>query len=89
MNGEHLDIQVHSGGNGFSDRIGNIVEFEIEEDLSAALANLTDDVRSGAGEELAADFERTHVRGEFAGQAEGIGGVRYIQGDNDRVAQHA
>ena len=58
MQGEHPNLrQTGRGRHGSSHRVGDIVEFEIEEDPKAKARELLNDSRALGCEELAADLE--------------------------------
>lgn len=61
VDGEHLDIEERGGFDGFGDGIGNVVEFEVEEDVGTGSPDLFDDLGATADEEFLADFEGTDL----------------------------
>jgi hypothetical protein len=57
------------------------VKLEVEEDLVAAGHEGLDDVRTGAGEQLAPDLETGDGAPEGIGEREGLAGRRHIKRD--------
>ena len=47
---QHLDRQLRNGLDRFGDRVGDIVQFEVEEDVKAEIGDLPDAVRPAGGE---------------------------------------
>src|SRR6266404_5224215 len=68
----HVD-KLHAGHSsrakhGSRDGIGNIVEFQIEENAVAKRRDLFDGFRTGAGEKLVANLEHANQVGNFLGK---------------------
>ena len=57
VDGEHVHAEGSGGADGSGDGVGDVVEFEVEEDGMAALEEGLEDGGSGGDEELKADFE--------------------------------
>src|SRR5690348_5370278 len=85
MDREHRDTEfggrLHSSG--YS--VGDIVQLEIEEDLSAGVDQFRDDLWRFGGKELKADLvERDRIT-QFVDDFLGINGSGDVQGDNQPV----
>ena len=81
---DHPHAEVGSRRNRARDRVGNVVEFQVEEHAVAALDERPDDVRAGGREELAADLESADVAAKAIGERERLRGARDVEGDEDR-----
>lgn len=74
------------GADAAGDGVGNVTEFEVEEDGLAARGELLNDPRAGRGEELHADLEPGADAVEAMDEFEGGGFVGDIEGDDEAFA---
>src|SRR5690606_17742881 len=56
MEGEERDAEFGRGLDRLGDGVGDVVVLEVEEDVVAAITQLSDDVRAAAGEERRSDL---------------------------------
>src|SRR5690606_34946713 len=77
------DVEGAGGLDGACDGGGDVVEFEVEEDVLAALLESTDDVGPRGGEELGADLVPVDGGADALHQVERGPGIRQVEGDND------
>ena len=86
VDGEHLDVQLHGGGHGLGNSVGDIVELQIKEHRRSHPAKPAHHVRPCAGKQLAAHFKTAgHWRERF-GELQRRLGARHVEGHNDRIA---
>jgi len=65
-----LGAQFGGGFHRARDRVGNIVEFEIEKNFRPGRANGTEDLRTFGREELQADFEKRDLVAQLLNQSQ-------------------
>jgi len=83
MNGQQVDVEVVCGPYGTGDRVGNVVELEVEKDPLAAATERADDARAGTGEELQPDLVEVDVVAESVDDFERIALRRAIERDDE------
>ncbi len=57
VNGEHRNREGRKRLDGFRDRIRNVVQFEVEEDVVSESRDFLDECGTVAGEQLKTDFD--------------------------------
>src|SRR5262249_61286139 len=65
----------------------DVVELQIEEDVTRVPVHHADHFRSGVEEELLADLERPDLRGEQLHQALGLGETIDVEGEDEPVPE--
>ena len=69
----HADTGERGGGfHGAGDSVGNVAEFQVEEDAFDQLGDALDGVWPFGGEQLAADFDQTRASAKLAKGLEGL-----------------
>ncbi len=87
VDGEELGTGGGGGADCARDGVGDVVEFEVEEDGEAAAAELMDDGVAVGEVELEADFEPAAEALELIGEGEGGIGAGVVEG-NDEAGIH-
>lgn len=83
MKGEHFDGERSEGLDGLGDGVGDVVEFEVEEDVVAVIGDLAEVVGAVGGEHLQADLDPTEGALELAQEGGGGGAVGEVEGENE------
>src|SRR5207245_9463899 len=89
---KRVDVdELHSahrrrGKYGAGDSVGNIVEFQVEEDTCAQRGDFFDGGRTRGGKKLAADLEHSYKIGNQAGKSECGGQGVNIKGDDQAAS---
>ena len=86
MDGEHLHIELHGGRHRLRNRIGDVVKFQVEKHAGTGGANALHDVRTGGGEQLAANLERADGRRDLFREFQSPFRVRHIERGDDWIA---
>ena len=85
VDGHVANIEHACGSHGMGHGLRNIVPFQVEENIDALGAQRLDEVRSLAGEELAAHLEEAQMGLEKFHERERIGAAVHIKGKNQFV----
>jgi hypothetical protein len=80
VDGEKGSASLRGGANGSCNGVGDVVEFEIKEDVEAAVANLLDDAVASRVVEFHADLVPVAGLAEEVDEGEGLGCVRVVEG---------
>jgi hypothetical protein len=80
VDGEQGGSGLGGGADGSGYGVGDVVEFEVEEDAEAAVAKLLHDAVAGGVVELHSDFEPLAGLAEAVYQLEGLVFVREVEG---------
>lgn len=80
---KHFDGKRGEGLDGLGDSVGDIVEFEVEEDVVAVIGDLTEVVGAIGGEQLQADLDPAEGARELAQERGGGGAVGEVEGENE------
>lgn len=83
MNREHLHAEFAGSRDRFRDRVRDVVQLEIEEELCAGRPHSPHDLRPGRGVELQANFEKRDVGAELIQERERFARSRHVQSNND------
>ena len=88
MNGQEAHAGLRHLRHGSLDRLGNIVELEVEEDVFALCLKVSDDLHAGSSIQFHADFVEVHAHAELRDQGARFGGGFDIECDDDGVVSH-
>jgi len=83
MHIDHPHAQLGSGLDSHGGGVGDVVEFQIEEQLEALGLQRLDHLRAAAGEQLLADLYPAQRRIELVGQRQGGVTAGEVEGDDD------
>src|ERR1039457_5232802 len=86
MNREHLHVESRGRGDGSGDGVRDVVKFEVQKNGRARVAHAADDVRPGAGEKFAADFECADGRRDFMGELQSLFRRWQVERGDDRIS---
>ena len=84
---EHLDRERAEGLDGLGDRVGDVVELQVEEDIEAHVGDFAHIVRTVGGEHLKADFHPAQLAAQLVEDRGGGFAGRDIKGE-DQIAGH-
>jgi hypothetical protein len=85
MDGEEGSAGFGGGADGSGYGVGDVVEFEIEEDVEAAVAEFLDDGVAGGVVEFHADFVPTARLSKTVYKFQGLMLVGYVERDGEAV----
>jgi 4-diphosphocytidyl-2-C-methyl-D-erythritol kinase len=88
MNSKHLQAKATRGFDGSSDRVWNVVQFEIEPNLGACGRNRAHNAGAFRGVELQPDFEKGHLVAQLFNEVKRFTLCRHIQRDDDFIFCH-
>jgi hypothetical protein len=80
----HPHAQIRSCRNGVRGGVGNIMEFEIEENVKTALLQVANYLRPEQGKHLFADFQTAVARVDAINKSQGVITIVVIESNNNR-----
>ena len=86
MNGQHVDAKMGRGFDCSSDRVGDIVELEIEPNFGAGGQNGAHNSRAFGRVKLQPDFEERNLGAQLLHQVERFFFCRNVQRDDDFIS---
>jgi hypothetical protein len=86
VDSEQMDTETGGGADSASNSVGDVVEFEVEEDGVASLEDWLDDSGACGGEEFETNFEADTNAVERGNKVGGSGSVRNVESDDQLFA---
>lgn len=83
MDCEELGAEGCEGVDGVGDGVGDVVEFEVEEDAEAGFTGIADYAGAFSAEELEADFDPGDAAVEGAEDFAGLAAVGDVEGEDE------
>ena len=85
MHGQEVDAGCGHARHRARNRLGNIVELEVEEDLAAVGEQPADEIHAGGGVQFQADLVEVDARPDSGDEGAGVGGGFHVERDDDGV----